>query len=619
MQNIEFCKELLKLDDDWSITEIEIDNPSNRLDITIRFGKQKKKSFFSRGSDDSNQELITLRHLPLAGMRTYLHVPKPGSVETGKIWATAGSPFTKEMEDHIVQTLNSCRSILVAAKLVGITAAEAREISERTGAGTEPEQVENIPATAQATAPAPVKVETISTRSFDLEASTTDLPVETDECWQRLINGEIPIKSGVVGLQMLLQRVRQQIASNPSEVTRLSSARLLRQYFVKNAHLHPAEIGQLTGAPVLEVGAPAAVDQVPVEGIPPQSAAVWNELINGQKRIQTGEVGLQMMLERVRLSVERNPSESNRTAGIRILRQYFQKHKQRLASEIEQIGGGIQPAPAAPTPIDAATPAMGVPAENQPAWTSLINGEIRIDTNAVGLQMMLERVRLSVERNPSGESKRAGIKLLRQFFLKHQERLQDEIRQLNGGTSAPVQAAPAAPASRVTVPSEQHENWQSLVNGELRIDTDNVALQMMLERVRLSVERNPSESTRRAGIRILRQFFLKHRTRLQNEILQLGGGAGAAPAIPPAASTDTAPREITVPPESHPSWQRLIDGELEIKTDIVALKMMLERIRISIGNNPTDASRLAGARILRQYFLKHQNKHRAEIDQLLAA
>lgn len=617
MQDIEFCQELLKLDDAWSITEIEIDKPSNRLDITIRFGKQKKKSFFSRGSDDSDQELITLRHLPVAEMRTYLHVPKPGSVESGKIWATAGSPFTKEMEEHIVQTLNSCRSNLVAAKLLGITAAEAREISERTGAGSEPEPQAGIPAAA-GPAPAAMKMETVSTRSFDLETSTTELPVETDECWQRLINGEIPIQSGVVGLQMLLQRVRQQIANNPSEVTRLSSARLLRQYFVKNAHLHPAEIGQLSGAPVMDLAAPA--EQASGDGIPAESAPVWNALINGEKRILTGEVGLQMMLERVRLSVERNPSESARTAGIRILREYFQKHKHRLASEIEQIGGQAR-RPVPPTPIDAAAPATGVPAENQPAWTSLINGEIRIDTNAVGLQMMLERVRLSVERNPSEDSKRAGIKLLRQFFLKHQERLQDEIRQLNGGTTASATVAPAAaPASQVTVPSEQHENWQALVNGELRIDTDNVALQMMLERVRLSVERNPTESTRRAGIRILRQFFLKHRARLQNEILQLGGTAAApSAAVAPTAGTDTAPREITVPPESHPSWQRLINGELEIKTDIVALKMMLERIRISIGNNPTDASRLAGARILRQYFLKHQNKHRAEIDQLLAA
>ncbi|MDZ7736473.1 MAG: hypothetical protein U5P41_10490 [Gammaproteobacteria bacterium] len=54
-------------------------------------------------------------------------------------------------------------------------------------------------------------------------------------------------------------------------------------------------------------------------------------------------------------------------------------------------------------------------------------------------------------------------------------------------------------------------------------------------------------------------------------------------------------------------------------TDAVGLKMMLERIRLSIENNPSEASRLAGAKILRQYFIKHQSKHRAELEQLRAA
>jgi hypothetical protein len=80
-----------------------------------------------------------------------------------------------------------------------------------------------------------------------------------------------------------------------------------------------------------------------------------------------------------------------------------------------------------------------------------------------------------------------------------------------------------------------------------------------------------------------------------------------------------AAQDVTIPDINHPSWQRLINGEVEIVTDAVGLKMMLERIRLSIENNPSQASRLAGAKILRQYFIKHQNKHRAELAQLRAA
>ena len=134
---------------------------------------------------------------------------------------------------------------------------------------------------------------------------------------------------------------------------------------------------------------------------------------------------------------------------------------------------------------------------------------------------------------------------------------------------------------------------------------------MMMERVRQSIEKNNSESNRMAGIKILRQYFIKHQGTAESEILQLHGISGTVPRRTGG--------QIVVPPESHPSWQKLIDGELVLDTDIVALKMMLQSIRISIENNPTEASRHAGAKILRQYFIKHQNKHKTELDQLIAA
>ncbi len=608
MLDIELCKQLLRLEDDWHVADIKLDEPSHRIDITVRFGAPRKKSLFKRMKKDVPQETITLRHIPLGGYRTYLHVPKPGTVNSNKSWSTGNSPFTQEMEACIVQALNSCRSNTIAAKLLGITAAEAREISERTGAGSEyhePETPQRIAAPVMAD---DVVEHQISAHTYTLEQAG-NIPVETHKNWQRLINGEIPIQSNAVALQMLLQRVRQQIANNPSEVTRLSSARLLRQYFIKNQSQHPAEISMLTADELLPITAYSAQD-ASASGIPADSELVWERIVDGELKINTHEMGLQMMLERVRLSVQNNPSDVARISGIRLLRQYFVKHQARLQNEVAQLGGR-------PVEITETVPApqmvVGVPAENHPSWNKLIIGEIRLDTNAVGLQMMMERVRQSVERNPSEASKRAGIKILRQFFLKHQNRLQNEIMQLGGSSTG--SANEQAPMQMFALPAESHQNWRRLVRGEIPLHTGNVALQMMLERVRLSIEKNPSEAFQVAAVKLLRQFFIKHQSRLQDEIRTLG--SQAAPAV--SSVQPSTPKTLQVPHESHPSWQRLINGELEIKTDVVALKMMLERIRISIGNNPTDASRLAGARILRQYFLKYQNKHRAEIDQLLAA
>ncbi len=609
MQDLELCEQLLSLEDGWSISAIELDEPSHRLDITIRFGTAKKRALFKRSANKGDQVNIALRHLPIAGYRTYLHVPKPGTVESNKLWAPAGSRFTHEMQAYIVNALNSCRSVSAVAKLVGITPAEAREISERTGAGGDFHEEER-PVLSTPMPKPEMEVEHHPARSFELDSSS--LPVETHPNWQRFINGDIPIQSSAVGLQMLLQRVRQQIANNPSEVTRLSSARLLRQYFIKNQAQHPVEIAMLTGAEIAPVAGFATTEIAAASAIPSEIDPCWQQIIDGEFKIATNEVGLQMMLERVRQSVERNPSETTRMAGIRILRQFFTKHQNRLRDELEQMGVSL-PAVIAVEPA-AGQELLAIPAENHPVWMKLINGQMGIDTNMVALQMMLERIRLSVERNPSDATKQAGIKILRQFFQKHQGRLHDEIAQLTG--IEPRELEITQKITRVAgIPAENDLCWQSLIDGLIQLNTDNVALQMMLERIRLSVERNPSAPNISAGIKLLRQFFVKHHTRLLAELTQLGGDTSDI--ITPIETAET--RQVAVPPESHPSWQRLINGDLELKTDVVALKMMLERIRISISNNPSEASRLAGAKILRQYFLKHQNKHRAEIDQLLAA
>jgi len=589
MQEIELISQLLKLDSGWHVLSADIDEPSNRIDITVHHGPLQKKKLFGRASKDKEQDTITLRHLPFAGMRTYLHVPGPDASESNKVWAPAGSAFTTEMEGLIVEALRSCHTIQAVAKLTHITSAEAREISERTGVAPEYHEP-NIPAAAPATAP--VQADHVATHSYEL-GQATNLPAETDEAWQRLINGEIPIQSSSVALQMLIQRIRQNIMASPTEVTRLASSKLLRQYFVKNQSQHQAEINMLSGGATPMMAAAQSVASA--SGLPADDDLCWQRIINGSLKINTSEVGLQMMMQRVRLSVERNPSEDSRIAGSRILHQYFSKHQTRLQAEIQQLGGSVTPISSA-----AAGQVLALPAVSSPVWQEIISGQKTVETGAVGLQMMMERVRLSVERNPSEATQKAGIKMLYQFFAKHQNRLQAEIRQLGGA---------AATGQTLAVPAVSSPIWQAIITGQKTVDTSAVGLQMMMERVRLSVERNPSEASQKAGIKILHQFFTKHQSRLQSEVQQLGGTAANA------SMTQT----VSVPADTHPSWQRLINGELEIKTDVVALKMMLERVRISIENNPSDASRIAGAKILRQYFLKHQSKHQAELDQLLAA
>ncbi|MBL1142319.1 MAG: hypothetical protein HND53_09845 [Proteobacteria bacterium] len=517
MSDTEILSQILDLGDEWHIQFIEVDPPSNRVDITIGFGPTRKKSFFGRSKANSDIQTLSLRHLPILGMRTFLHVPAPGTgtVDNNKIWNPAGSKFTNEMEAFLIELLNNSTSNQAVAKISGITSAEVREVSERTGAGADniADALSNVASSASTPA---ISSDYTETKSFEL-IEHSDIPSETHDNWQKVIRGEIPIQTNAVGLQMLLQRIRQDIANNPSEISRINSAKLLRQYFVKNQKQHKADLASIFGDTEQAMSQTGATTQTAtnVSGIPADNHAIWQKIINGEVTIQTSNVALQMMMERVRQSVEKNPSESSRQAGTKILRQFFIKHKDRLANEAQQLGFRL----AEPVTTNVEPANVSIPAEDATCWQDLIKGNLKIQTNAVGLQMMMERVRQSIEKNDSDTNRMAGIKILRQYFIKHQASAQNEILQLNGirGT-IPTKVTSSGPAA---IPSESHPSWQRLINGDLVLDTDTVALKMMLQSVRISIEKNPSEASRQAGAKILRQYFIKHHSKHTTELNQL--------------------------------------------------------------------------------------------------
>jgi len=618
MQDLDFCKQILGLSDPWQVEAVEIDPPSNRLDIYVGFGTGTRKGLFGSSQNlcpqchtelprTGDYEAVTLRHLPLAGLRTYLHVPPSGAVKSDQAdcicmhdWAASSTRFTEPMQEQIVLALQNAVTNQAAAKLAGVSSAEVREISEATGI---------VPPGREADSETPrAAAEPVEAHEYQLE-DTGKVPGTSHSGWQRLIKGGLPIQTDSVALRMLLQRIRGNVEKDPSQQTRLAGAQALRQFFLKNQQLLSREIEMLT-ADTPDYGSGAETSPGMTTGLPPESAAVWQQLIGGKLRLETRVVGLQMMIERVRQSVERKPTEANRLAGARILRQFFAKHEKRLASEIRQLTGGT---PAATTAGAATAPAasQSLPSERDPVWQQLISGGIGIHSDVISLKMLLERVRQAVAKNPTEGNRIAAAKILRQYFLKNRSKHTGEIARLQAGASA---AAAHAAVTAESLPPDDHPNWQKLINGELALHTDAVSLKMLLERIRQAIAKKPTDANRLSGARMLRQYFIKNQHRHAAEIAVL---AGIESASQQAAGGDE--HSSSIPGVEHPSWQRLIDGELQIMTDAVGLKMMLERIRLSIENNPSEASRLAGAKILRQYFIKHQSKHRAELEQLRAA
>lgn len=518
MLDYQVLKEVLELPEFWEVVGIEVDKPSNRIDFTLSYGKPKK-SIFGRKKDEG--DIVVIKHLPTLGMRTFLNIPEAALTEHPLFGANANSKMTSSLEQWIKASLESARSYQSVSKITGVTVAEARELAERTGAGIQ--EIDNFE-TPQ---------EQVTTSSFDMSSTIDDIqsfniessdnvPIETHDNWQLLINGDIPVHSNAVGLKMLLQKVRQEVNENPSEITRLNAAKTLRQYFIKNQKTHQEEINLIAGDEATnnvqaireEVLTPSSTSIS--SNIPEENHAAWAGLLDGTLQLSTKNVGLQMMLERLRLSIMQTSGPQAETNAKKILRQFFQKHSARLSNEMAQLGFNAT----APVSQMASSSSANVPNESDNCWKQLIDNQFTINTSQVGLQMMLERVRMTLARNPSDSNYMASIKILRQYFLKHKVSHASELQQLIVHSSEPV--ADMVPSSNESnIPLETDLIWQRLIDGDIQIQTDAVAFNMMLERVRVSIHNNPAESNRLAGVKLLRQYFIKHKQTHKAELQQL--------------------------------------------------------------------------------------------------
>lgn len=340
---------------------------------------------------------------------------------------------------------------------------------------------------------------------------------------------------------------------------------------------------------------------------PPDSHPVWLRIAVGQTPVRTHDIALRLLLEQVRLSLAANPTAVAQFAAIRMVRQYFVKYWARYGTAFLRFlapgGAASASAPAAPD----------IPHENDPCWQRLLDGSVTVGGDALGLNMLLERLRLYLGAGATAEERLAAARSLRQYFAKYRHRLRPALDILRAAGAQPAPRGPARP-----LPEEGDPCWQRWLGGEIEIRTEHVGLSFLIERLRQALAADPSPAAAGFAARTLRQFFSKYEGRLGREIEQLPGLAA------PGGGGEVRDRGnvvefVEIPPDDHPSWRQLINGQVELATGALGLKLLLEQVRLSLGADPSEATLQAGTRVMRQYFLKNRARHRREIEQLKIA
>jgi hypothetical protein len=78
----------------------------------------------------------------------------------------------------------------------------------------------------------------------------------------------------------------------------------------------------------------------------------------------------------------------------------------------------------------AATTLDDIPDASHPKWQELMNGELKIDVKALGLQMLLARIRVMMLQDLTDAERRAKVGELRDYFVKYHRFVQYELGQL---------------------------------------------------------------------------------------------------------------------------------------------------------------------------------------------
>ncbi len=167
------------------------------------------------------------------------------------------------------------------------------------------------------------------------------------------------------------------------------------------------------------------------------------------------------------------------------------------------------------------TTVTSIPELKHPNWTKLVKGQLSIKSKSVALGMVISHVQSMYMKTPTMETGIIGVKTLRQFFIKNEKFLEDEIAIINGQKRVNVKKITDNDTMQTSVPGESSDAWRKLVAEGLKISTRYVSLQMIIGQSQKAFARKHSEELLNASIRNIHDYFVKNEKVLSDEIKQL--------------------------------------------------------------------------------------------------
>lgn len=213
-----------------------------------------------------------------------------------------------------------------------------------------------------------------------------------------------------------------------------------------------------------------------------------------------------------------------------------------------------------------------------------------------------------------GDPRRTYSNYLRQqvaLALYYEQNLDWVVQQNNidaptlNAIIADLDTASSSVRSIAHLPTEIDNQWHKIATGELKLKTAMLPLRLMITKLGADNAQNLAKTNDNGDSELanLRKFFLANASQLSSEIDQICALKRNKSSAPTAANR--AKRKLTLPGIKHPVWQRLMGGQLQIKSASMPFNLLMARQQIAFLRADSDALRVKAISPLRSYLHKN--------------
>ena len=159
--------------------------------------------------------------------------------------------------------------------------------------------------------------------------------------------------------------------------------------------------------------------------LPPADAAIWLSLLKGKLALDVQALSLKLLLTKTLREAQQHSDPDLHSQAAQALHRYFERNRALLGHEIHQLAAAHH------AHLSAQKNNVGaLPDASDPLWLALLTGEKDLDVRALGLRLLLSRLRGQTRQLQNDEARMLKLVELHRFFEKNQAMLRHEISQL---------------------------------------------------------------------------------------------------------------------------------------------------------------------------------------------